>query len=243
MLHKVILGMFLVPTLALAQADGQVILRPEFAEERHRDAEISGARIMGFSRAQKVSDRSARIGVSAAIPRAWAGSVVCLRVTSVDSLYESRNAYTVNADWSGGRAELDYPTEMVTLLRSLLPQGITALLTKGECSGTELTVSGDGQAGFEATEVTIGGPSEQPPALYLNTFRADETFMWFEGTGLDDVTCEPVAAAVRTAYDTVCPLPRELVGAGAVSASVMSFDDGEMGRPLQITVHLPPAAQ
>lgn len=231
MFKRLLIVLLGLPSIVSAQQPSKVTLVSDFWEVERPSAEISGARVMGFARVGVLQASKAPLQLSADIPGDWAGKEVCLRVNSADSLYESRNSYRVAEDWPGGTVPLDYPTTRLERLRQLPPGGLSVLLSLNAC----------GEDGGEAASVTWGTPDGAAPALYLNTSRADETFMFFDAyPDLGDIPCQAADSPVRNSFDTVCPLPEALAGVDALDASFLSFRNGEMGRVDAVRLH--PAA-
>ncbi len=211
-----------------AQEHGKIKLQENsFTEVVNEAAEISGSRLVGLARfGQWTTDA---ISVSAHIPKEWSGASACLSVLSVDGFYQSQGTYNVSDDWSGGNTLLDYPTKNPRHVRELQNDGVAPLLTRGLC--------GEGSA--DSSLVFWGEGTGERAALLLNTSRAEETFVYFPNNPeVDDVSCDVVEFDNRTAFDTVCVLPKIVASLSPLVAGTVSFKRGEMGREVEFTLHL-----
>lgn len=211
-----------------AQEHGKAKLTASnFTEVVNEAAEISGARLVGLARFGPLPKNS--ISVSAHIPKDWSGATACLSVLSVDGFYQSQASYNVSEDWEGGSIVLEYPTKNAKYVRTIQSEGIAPLLTLGPC--------GDGRD--DNSLVFWGEQSGESVALLLNTSRAEETFVYFPNNpDIADVSCEVVEFDNRTAFDTVCVLPKSVVSIAPLVAGSVSFKRGEMGRAVEFKLHL-----
>lgn len=229
MLARALPFLILLPFAALAEEVSPVVLTSQPFDEVWRPAaEISGAVVVGFAAASAPFLGEADLGVSAMIPGDWRGTDLCLRVTSADGRYESRNSYRVSEDWQGGAIPLPYPSPNPSRLIDLPPGEVTAALWRGDCAGT----------GSEIALVWWRGGTE--PLLMLNTSRADETFLLFTNhPDWPEVTCLSAPATGRIAFDTICPMPAGALEQPKLDVVVIPFRGGEMGREIALTLRGP----
>lgn len=201
-----------------------------FNEELRPSAQISGARFVGFATIAPSLHKIAP-KVTAHIPASWAAKELCLRVMSADGRYQSENAYTLDPDWQGGSLNLDYPTRFAGDLTEF-GRDLAVMLTMGLCDDPV----------EEATPVHWGGDvADRPLSIALNTARSDETYLFFpERSDLPDVLCARSDADVQTAFDTLCPIPDELLEPQLMEAVVVSFKNGELGAESALKINLAP---
>jgi hypothetical protein len=219
------------PLSGVAQEPVKVTLVSDFWEVVHPVAQIGGARVVGFAAIGALGLSENDSPLVATLPRDWAGELTCLKVMSADGLYESQNTYSVSQDWTGGAVALDYPSREFERLSNLPLSMLAALMLRGGC---EIESS-------EASQVAWGqvGPQDGTFQLFLNTSRADETFVYFPNyPDVADISCTAAVFDGRSAFDAFCDLPKELARLGKVQANIVSFKGGEMGRDVELTLHL-----
>lgn len=222
------------PHAILAQESPKVTLVSKFWEVVHPVAQISGARVVGFASISPLGENGADSPILATFPSDWAGELTCLKVMSADGLYESQNTYSVSQNWTGGTIALEYPSVEFERLSRLPQSMLAALMLRGECASTSNEVS----------QVEWGQPrdtrlGEGAYQLFLNTSRADETFVYFPNyPNLPDITCTAAVFDGRSAFDAFCDLPKTLAGLGQITANIVSFKNGEMGRDVELILRL-----
>lgn len=204
------------------------LIENPFNEVVRKGAEISGARLVGFISAPSGRLDGKAIDVAAAVPVAWQGQSLCLKVVSADGLYESRNTYQVAPDWGGGRAPLSYPSTHANEALAYLGSEIAGLVSLGDCR----------QPAPQVAPIYWGNNAGEKLAVLLNTARSEETFLTFPAEpSLEDVACEATASDLRTAFDTRCDLPTEIAAISEVEVVVISFKNGEMGPEERLNLH------
>lgn len=221
MFQKTCIALLMLPTIAAADPASKVtLIENPFNEVVRKGTEISGARLVGFLSAPTGRLEGNSIEVAAAIPVAWRGQSLCLKVVSADGLYESRNTYQVAPDWGGGRVVLSYPSTHEAEALAYPGSQIAGLVSLGDCREPQPLVA----------PISWGRGGGDKLAILLNTARSEETFLTFpEEPDLEDVACEAIASDLRTAFDTRCDLPREIAARSAIEVVVISFKNGEMG--------------
>ncbi|MEQ5870368.1 hypothetical protein J4E08_10720 [Sagittula sp. NFXS13] len=220
-----------IPFMASSQSQHEAQLHGAFVEFVYEAPEIAGARLLGFARSGPISARQTELDVSATLPEDWTSPEVCLRMTTVDGLYESRNTYSVVGVSPGGRLRFPYPTQQLPLLREAPPDTLAGLLTPGACdrfTGLE-----------EAAAVYFGTQSGEALSLFLNTSDAEFTYVMFpQLPDVGEQECRPVTQLVRSAFDTICEIPEAVARQGRLAADVLSVDGGEMVPPVQFVLRV-----
>lgn len=193
------LGMALASAGALAQDDSL----PPFGELSERyapTADISGTPVVGL-----VSSGGAapsRHAITAHVPSAWAGTVICAKMVSSDGRYDAERSFRVPEEWRSGLATLDFPTRFGAEINALGKGELGVMVTAGSCmepaSPMEMV-----PAAWSSVDLAETG------TLLVNSFRADETYLLIGALGLD-IGCMPLQSEKRTAFDTQCELPAEV---------------------------------
>jgi hypothetical protein len=197
-----------------------------FNEFLREAAQISGARLVGLT---AFGAQGREPGVSATIPADWKGETVCLKVVSIDGLYESFNAYDVADDWAGGTIALPYPSKSPQAVTAIPGDLVSGVLLRGDCN----------TRAKEAAPVFWGQGKFGAVRVLLNTARADETYLMFPDLpGQGDILCEGITASARNAFDTACTLPDALVSLDHLDAVALSIKNGEMGQEERIVLRL-----
>lgn len=230
MFQKAVAILCLLPTIVAAEPTSKVsLVENPFKEVLRSGAEISGARLVGLVSTSEERPKGNSPQVSALVPKDWRGADLCLEVISIDGLYESRNTYTVAADWVGGPSELYYPSSHKEAALAYSGGQIAGLVARGNCAAPLQ----------EVAPVFWGTQPEKSSILYmlLNTARSEETFLSFPDLPeIENVTCELIQADQRNAFDTRCALPFNISAHGHVEAVAVSFKNGEMGP--DVSMHL-----
>jgi hypothetical protein len=216
-----------LPSIVLGDDGSKVALASDpFNEVLREAAQISGARLVGLA---AFGANGPDVSVSATIPSDWKGETVCLKVVSVDGLYESFNAYTVAADWAGGSITLPYPSKTPDAVIAIPGEHVSGVLLKGDCASRSK----------EAAPVFWGQGQFGSLRVLLNTARADETYLTFpDFPEHGDILCEGIVASARNAFDTACNIPDELAKFSELNAVALSFKNGEMGQEERIVLRL-----
>lgn len=204
-------------------------IRGDLWERYAPSADISGSPVLGLVAIR--AGEMAPSGIVAAIPASWEGQTVCARMVSSDGRYDAYRAFGVPAGWEGGVAELDIPTQHLTQLNALDEMELGVAVSMDDCAEQPETLR-IVPAAWGSTG--LGGELR----LLINSFRADEAYLYFSSHNLD-VDCAPVATEARTAFDMVCPIPSELAGAGTVEAELNRVRRGAVMGSVYFTVDLP----
>ncbi|ATX65581.1 hypothetical protein [Roseinatronobacter bogoriensis] len=225
--------LFLIPVHAQDIASFSSLSPDEdpIIEELRSSPAISGARVVGIMRADtKVTDVGPDFLLR--IPADWTHDVVCLRVVSVDALYEARASYQVPEHYAGQTVRLRFDSNKPHFWDALVHRSeedaVTALVAKGSCDLPREQAL--------AIPIEIGAPAEHSRVtVFLNTFRSEEAFVIWNG---GEIECEPVNASIRTAFDMRCTV--DLKAGGSSSASdllIYPVRAGELGLPMTARLH------
>ena len=196
---------------------------PDFKEDLRPDAHISGTMVVGL---QRLGPAAGKPVVRAHIPAAWRGHDVCLNVWSANGLYNAQGSYPVSENLTGAILPMEFPTKYNDFLAELDHDEMAALTGLGSCD--------EEPTSFVITD--WNGKSGEP-FLTLNSFRADDVFVYV-GDDPEPVTCEPVAAEIRTAYDVKCPLDLR-DKSGEVPLEIYRYTNNQAAPPTLVTVFLP----
>lgn len=165
------------------------------------------------------------------------GGTLCLRVVAADALYEARGVYELPPDQPAGAVLLDFDSRYgadfwESRAVELGADGVAVLLTEGACPGTEGT---DARPGRAVPVLPTTKATAPVPALLVNSFRAEQSFVFVDGL-TDPTACERIAAPVRTAFDTRCDLalPAGMAADTPLTATVLTIRGGEMGPPIEV---------
>jgi len=182
-------------------------------------AQISGAAIAGVMIVGPMT--ASPPALSARIPREWAGSDMCVMLVSDDGRYEAARDYAVPAGWTGGHADIPYPTRYAAFLRETTTDTLAVTVRQGGCATSEDEYA---LAGWNAD---ISSEPETAKLL-VNSYRADEVYLIAHDTD-EQIVCEELRKERRTAFDFACNLPARLVyGQGAVTIEVNRVRDGQI---------------
>jgi len=226
---------FLFAIPAYAQDIGSFsLLSPDedpIIEELRASPAISGARVVGIMRADT---RVTELGPDflLQVPEDWTHDVVCLRVVSVDALYEARASYDVSEQYAAQIVRLRFDSKKPQFWNALSNRSeedaVTALVTKGSCDLPREQAL--------AIPVEIGIPAAHARVtVFLNTFRSEEAFVIWNGK---EIECEPVNANVRTAFDMRCTVDLKEYGSPLSSDLVIyPIRAGELGLPMTARLH------
>lgn len=200
-------------------------------EELRASPAISGARIVGIMRAG-AEVQAAGPDFLLQVPYGWSHDSVCLRVVSVDALYEAQASYDVPQLHGAQTVRLEFSSRKPQFWNSLAQRAesdaITALATKGSCDLPREQAL--------AIPVEIGAPAEHVRvSVFLNTFRSEEAFVLWNG---EEIACEPVNAPIRTAFDMRCTVDLDPVASPSASDLVIyPIRAGELGLPMTARLH------
>lgn len=212
-------------TLELAGEPFNEVLRPS--------AEISGAVVAGFQIHAKAAPVHQGVAdeapLLAHVPGDVAGGPACVRVTSANGLYDSENEYRFSGteEWEGGFLPVRYPTRFSDFFDGLEGSEVTASIALSACDkrpGRLLLAAWKPERDLDAT-------------LYVNSLRADTVVLRFVDTK-KSVRCAPVETALRSAYDTACPV--DLKGmSGQVEVEIHRFVNRSPAPATELTLVIP----
>lgn len=186
-------------------------------------AEISGSLLVGMQRTGKPGER---FGMGIVVPETWAGTEMCLRLISIDGLYEATATVPVAPDWPGQTLIFPFPTRHPAELFERVPGAIALSATRPAC----------GSAPAETT-LTYWTDDAGDAALLVNSFQADTVYAYF-GDEPVPVRCDPLRLDGRSAYDTRCPLSG-VTARGSTTVSLLRVVDGDVAPQVTLQVWLP----
>ena len=205
-----------------AQAADDIRLDPrdgQFNEVLRDGAKISGVVIVGVM--QHGADLGPSLGVELA-PN-WTEKNICVRVLSSDGFYEAENIYPLPDDWSGGRAELAFPTLHGDILSALPKDGVAVRIEPGDCS----------MPTTKSALALWNGDNKMQSTILINAFAADEVFVY---AGETAIRCEALLMSGLSAYGHACQLPNDLHG--AIELTVYRVKNGKAPDPTYTSVWL-----
>lgn len=192
-----------LPVAAAEPLDAELLNDP-FVEVYQPEVQVSGNVIVGVmsATAQDALSRD-----SLAVRSGSPGAEVCVRATSNDGIYSSRNHYRLPGD-SGDGVRLPYRSGRVDVLSDYGDGDIAVAVTLGSCEAA-------GSDAYLVADSVDGDPAD-PVLLQLNSFGATDVFVQASGSE-DLIPCEYLTEGRRTTYDFVCTLD---AGAGGADGTV-----------------------
>jgi hypothetical protein len=179
---------------AFAAAQDRVaakLVSDPFLESYQPEVSVSGNVIVGVMTATAAA---AMLNDQVAIRSDGLGDqTVCLRVTSRDGIYSSRNIYAL-PDGTAGSVLLPYRSKLADVVQAYAADEIAMAATAGECesgSADYFLLSGAAETGV--AEIVV----------YLNSFGATDVFYQLAS---DPVPCEYITEGRRTTFDFICRL-------------------------------------
>lgn len=172
---------------------------PELQEELKSAATISGLLVLG---AVRQSDTFANhVTMTANLPIAWSGEEICISLVSADGLYEAQNTYRIDEDWTGGVAEIPYPTKFADRLLGFGKNDLAISTRAGSCEA-----EGDGSL-MPIAWRSAGETGSKLVSVFANSFGSDEVILYVGSDPLaDPIECAKIDTGVRTVFDTVCDI-------------------------------------
>jgi hypothetical protein len=201
------------------------LLEADFEEFLRDSANISGAVVAGLQRQGSIADS---LELGAYVPVDWAGSNTCMQIVSSDGRYEAHGPYAIPIDWPGGYTSLDFPTEYLSELSLLKKDELGALLSKGTCSDRK-------NRGISV--VIWNTMPAQKYTLLVNSFRADQVFLYKEGQSAP-ILCDRVDVASPISFDTKCEIALGKVAEESVF-TVYRVKNGKPSSPTEVAIWLP----
>lgn len=200
-----LLPLLLAAAHAAEPVSAELLSRP-FSETYQPEVEVSGNVIVGvMSAAAQRALADDRLGVR--VPEAAAGAEVCVRATSSDGIYSSRNHYRLPAA-AGSRAHLPYASGMGDVLGGFAPGELAVSIAAGSCEAAAAE-------GYLVAGMVDEAPA-QPVLVYLNGFGATDVFASLGGDGPLEA-CEYITEGRRTTYDFFCTLTPEATSGQSVT--------------------------
>lgn len=192
-----------------------------------RAARISGDVLAGAIFAAAPSQEPPAL--FARVPLDWAGTRLCVRVVTLDGLYEAERGYTVPPDWPGGRAQFLYPTDYRDRLAgSYLETGVT--ITRAACDE-------ESPVHLVAYWNDAGTATAEEILLLVNSFRADEVYLFVgDDPAAPAIDCAVVEAEQRTSFDFRCSIPLDQARGGEFTVELNRLRSGQPDPPRLYTL-------
>ncbi|MGI9328833.1 MAG: hypothetical protein ACR2PZ_26695 [Pseudomonadales bacterium] len=186
----------LVPAIAgAAEPTSANLLSEPFFESYQPEVNVSGHVIVGVMSASAAKSLAIdRIGVRTT--QLSESLDMCLRATSSDGIYSSRNHYQVPAPTSGS-VHLPYRSEMTKIINEYQPGDLAISANVGDCDNTSSDYY-----------VVMSVDAIAPAAIhiYLNSFGATDVFYEIDGNEQPPKPCDYVSEGRRTTFDFYCTL-------------------------------------
>lgn len=179
-------------------------LNDPFDEVYRPEVQVSGNVIVGVMSAG-AQDALASDRLTVASDAGFAGGEVCLRATSNDGIYSSRNHYRIPETAQPVAVRLPYESGMEDVLAGYSVGQIAISVAAGDCAGN---------AGGTYLVASSGdGNTDDPVLIYLNSFGATDVFVQAGEDGTPQ-PCAYLSEGRRTTYDFICRLAPALPEAG-----------------------------
>lgn len=201
----------------------------DFNEEFRESAQVSGSIVVGVLTAGLQEGTGSL--VSARVPSDWDGGDVCVAVISADGLYNARNAYQIGKEWAGKNAEIEHDTAYKTELRDLPPEKVAVRVWSGGCTNEQIEYTPAFWNALPSSQIT-------KLTLLVNSFRADEVFLYPSPDTADPIVCDRIDDAGHTAFDARCVIPSEHLSVSVMDIELLNIRNREMDPPLRIKVLL-----
>jgi hypothetical protein len=190
-----LVGLLLLLPLAAGGAEliSADLLSDPFFERYQPEVDVSGNVIVGvmtMAAAGALTDDMLGVRLS----QMAQATDLCLRATSADGIYTSRNHYRLPADQTGS-IHLPYSSSMQEVVAGYGDLDVAIAASVGDCnsSGTDYYVVGSLDAAQSADTV-----------IFLNSFGATDVFVEVDGSDELPEACEPITEGRRTTYDFYC---------------------------------------
>lgn len=182
----------LEPARAAELTSAELLSQP-FSETYQPEVEVSGNVIVGvMSSAAHTALVTDRLGVLVA--ETAVGADVCVRATSSDGIYSSRNHYRLPTT-AGQQAYLPYASDMDEVLNAFAAGELAVTISTGDCESTAV--------GSYLVAGSLDGEPGAPVLIYLNGFGATDVFTSLADDGPLEA-CEYITEGRRTTYDFAC---------------------------------------
>ena len=191
-----------------------------FVESYEPEVTVSGNVVVGImTTAAAAAITKDQIAITATADTT--GHHLCLKATSRDGIYTSRNVYALPNE--PGNVRLPYRSKLADVVDDYGENEIALSATVGDCD------SG-------ASDYFLLGSSADSDALsaviYLNSFGATDVFV---EAGGETRTCEYISEGRRTTFDFICPLAVS-AGTDAVPVTIIRERFGREQPSISLTV-------
>ena len=172
------------------------LVRDPFVESYEPEVSVSGNVVVGImTTAAAAAITSDQIAITATADTG--GQHLCLKATSRDGIYTSRNVYALPSE--AGNVRLPYRSKLADVVDDYGEHEIALSATVGDCDSgaSDYFLLGSAADGDTARAV-----------MYVNSFGATDVFV---DAGGEINTGEYISEGRRTTFDVSCPLA---IGAG-----------------------------
>jgi len=219
---RLLAGLFLCLSAAASAQDtvtAELVSDP-FVESYEPEVSVSGNVVVGImTTAAAAAITSDQIAITATADTG--GQHLCLKATSRDGIYTSRNVYALpNAP---GNVRLPYRSKLADVVDDYGENEIALSATVGDCES--------GASDYFLLDSSAGGDAASA-VMYLNSFGATDVFV---EAGGEIETCEYISEGRRTTFDFICPLAIS-AGTGAVPVTIIRERFGREQPSISLTV-------
>ena len=254
---RLLTGLLLCLSVAASAQDtvSAELVSDPFVDSYEPEVSVSGNVVVGImTMAVAAAITSDQIAITATADTG--GQHLCLKATSRDGIYTSRNVYALPSE--AGNVRLPYHSKLANVVDDYGEHEIALSATVGDCdSGASdyflLGSAADGDTAravmyvnsFGATDVFVdagasdyfllgssAGGDAGSAVMYVNSFGATDVFV---EAGGEIETCEYISEGRRTTFDFICPLAIS-AGTDAVTVTIIRERFGREQPSISLTV-------
>lgn len=222
-----LLALSALPTGAAAQALKAELVGQEFVEDHTPEVSVSGNVLVGLMTAE-AAEGLASDSLSLAPAGALVSKELCLRVSSRDGTYTSKNLYRVPEALDRSAVGLPYPSRYLTVVEQYGVDDVALAASAGRCDES-------------ARDYFVVMSAGQQPAnlrLYVNSFGATDVLHRTKegGEWSTPTPCNAITAKRRTTFDHVCDV-KARGGATALDIEILRERFGRPQPTVALRVH------
>jgi len=219
---RLLAGLFLCLSAAASAQDtvSAELVSDPFVESYEPEVSVSGNVVVGImTTAAAAAITSDQIAITATADTG--GQHLCLKATSRDGIYTSRNVYALPNE--PGNVRLPYRSKLADVVDDYGEHEIALSATVGDCDA--------GASDYFLLGSSAGGDAAST-VMYVNSFGATDVFVEADG---EIKTCEYISEGRRTTFDFICPLAVS-VGTDAVTVTIIRERFGREQPSISLTV-------
>jgi hypothetical protein len=185
----------LAPAARAAEPVSAELLSKPFNENYQPEVEVSGNVIVGIMTAAAAGALAQDL-LGVRVLEAAQTTDLCLRATTSDGIYSSRNHYRLPAERTGA-VHLPYASSKREILGGYAEAEVAIAANVGDCDSSS------------SSYYVVGSLDTTQPAatvIYLNSFGATDVFLSLDGSEQPPQACEHISEGRRTTYDFYCTL-------------------------------------